>query len=473
MARVIKTVKSLKEEAITHLSKVPPQSLEAESAVLASVLLDNHALNICQEYLEPNSFYKEAHRILYAAMQELSFKNEPVDLVTLSAFLEKKALLDQIGGTPYLAHLVDNVPVASNVEAYAKLVQEKSYVRGLIHAASEIVTDCYEASDDVADLIDRAESRLFSISQSKDRNQGFSQTKDLVVDGYKMIERLYENKSHLTGLTTGFHDFDHLTGGLQKSDLIIIAGRPSMGKTSFSLNIAVNAASRAKATVAIFSLEMAKESLMMRMMTSEARIDAHRIRRGDLTDSDWPKLTKAADLLSQQKIFIDDQAALTTFDIRAKARRLKKEHGLDLIVIDYLQLIRGTKFNQSREQEISEISRSLKGLAKELRVPVIAMSQLNRSVESRENKRPRMSDLRESGAIEQDSDLIAFIYRDAVYNPQSEDQNVAEIIIGKQRNGPIGMCRLVFMSEYTKFEDSAYDSVPDYSPTAEEEGDIF
>lgn len=479
MSSQLASIKDLKEQALTHLSKVPPQSLEAEQAVLASVLMDEHALNLCQEYITPDDFYKEAHRQIYQAMLELSNRSEPVDLVTLGTQLEKKAVLEQVGGAVYLSHLVDSVPVASNVEAYAKLVREKSLLRRLIEVASETVTDCYEAGDDVADVVDRAESRLFAVSDGKSiGRRSFAQAKELVVEGYKMIERLYENASHLTGLTWGYKELDEMTGGLQKGDLVIVAGRPSMGKTAFALNTAVNAALYGKATVAIFSLEMSKEALMMRMMTAEARIDAQRIRKGQIHDSDWPKLTKAADALSQQKIFIDDQASLTPFDIRAKARRLKKEHGLDLVMIDYLQLIRSSRNIQSREQEISEISRSLKALAKELHVPVLALSQLNRSVETRDNKRPRMSDLRESGAIEQDADIISFIYRDAVYNPESPDQNIAEIIIGKQRNGPIGTCRLAFINEYTRFEDLSYDPksgyVPpdDYSPPMGQSDDL-
>lgn len=466
MSSQLASIKDLKEQAVTHLSKVPPQSLEAEQAVLASILMDEHALNLCQEFIKPDDFYKEAHKLIYQSMMDLSDRSEPVDLVTLGTQLEKKSHLEQVGGAAYLSHLVDSVPVASNVEAYAKLVREKSLVRRLIQAASEIVSDCYDVgADEVADLVDRAESRLFQVSDSNNiGNNSLAAAKDLVVQGYKMIERLYENSSHLTGLTWGYKDLDEMTGGLQKGDLVIVAGRPSMGKTAFALNTAVNAAIGGKATVAIFSLEMSKESLMMRMMTSEARIDAQRIRKGQLSDADWPKLTKAADSLSQQKIFIDDQAALTTFDIRAKARRLKREHGLDLILVDYLQLIRSVRNTPSREQEISEISRSLKALAKELHVPVVALSQLNRSLETRENKRPKMSDLRESGAIEQDADIISFIYRDVVYNQDSPDQNIAEIIIGKQRNGPIGTCRLAFVNEFTRFEDLTYDPTTGYKP---------
>lgn len=449
---------SLRDQgAVVPFTKIPPQSIEAEQAVLASVLMDNDALNVCVEHIKPEDFYKEAHKIVFRSMMELSDRSDPVDLVTIGGYLSDKSLLDQVGGAAYLSYLVDGVPVASNVESYAKLVREKSLVRSLIAASTEIVTDCYNEPGNVSELIDRAESRLFAVSGQREK-KGFAAAKDLVYEGYKLIEKLYERQSHLTGLATGFKDMDEMTGGLQKGDLFIIAGRPSMGKTAFALNLAVNAARFSNATVAVYSLEMGKEQLMMRMMTSEARIDAGRIRKGELHDDDWPKLTKAADLLSQQKIFIDDQPAQSTFEIRAKARRLAKEHGLDLVIIDYLQLIRGSGSTYSREQEISEISRSLKALAKEMQVPVIALSQLNRSVETRDDKRPRMSDLRESGAIEQDADVISFVYRDVVYHPDTPDQNVAEIIVGKHRNGAIGKVRLAFLNEYTRFEDLVYDA---------------
>jgi replicative DNA helicase len=427
--------------------------------------MDNDALNVCVEHIKPEDFYKEAHKIVFRSMMELSDRSDPVDLVTIGGYLSDKSLLDQVGGAAYLSYLVDGVPVASNVESYAKLVREKSLVRSLIAASTEIVTDCYNEPGNVSELIDRAESRLFAVSGQREK-KGFAAAKDLVYEGYKLIEKLYERQSHLTGLATGFKDMDEMTGGLQKGDLFIIAGRPSMGKTAFALNLAVNAARFSNATVAVYSLEMGKEQLMMRMMTSEARIDAGRIRKGELHDDDWPKLTKAADLLSQQKIFIDDQPAQSTFEIRAKARRLAKEHGLDLVIIDYLQLIRGSGSTYSREQEISEISRSLKALAKEMQVPVIALSQLNRSVETRDDKRPRMSDLRESGAIEQDADVISFVYRDVVYHPDTPDQNVAEIIVGKHRNGAIGKVRLAFLNEYTRFEDLVYDAYAGGPPGA-------
>ncbi|MCP5464690.1 MAG: replicative DNA helicase [Deltaproteobacteria bacterium] len=440
-----------------NISKIPPQALEAEQAILASVLIDNNALNNCMEYITPEDFYKEAHAIIFRAMLELSNKNEPTDLVTLNGLLQSKGQLDQVGGSAYLSHLVDSIPTASNVASYAKLVKDKSTVRKLISVGTEIVTDCYEAQSDVGDLVDSAENKIFQISEQK-RSEGFAPVKDLVKASYKMIEELFENKSKITGLVTGFSEMDEMTAGLQKSDLIIVAGRPSMGKTAFSLNIVENAALKANAKVAVFSLEMSKESLVMRMLTSIARIDSMKVRTGDLDESDWPRLLAAAEKLAHMNVFIDDQPAQSTMEIRAKTRRLAKEQGgLDLILVDYLQLMRGATKTNSREQEISEISRSLKGIAKELNVPVIALSQLNRSLENRTNKRPMMSDLRESGAIEQDADVIMFIYRDEVYDPETPDKGIAEIIIGKQRNGSTGYCRLAFLNRYVRFEDLVYE----------------
>lgn len=448
-------------------SKTPPHNLEAEEAILAAILIDNQSLNPCMEILKSEDFYKQGHRLIYQNMLHLSEKGEPVDLVTLSAALQSRGVLEQAGGASYLSHLVDSIPVPGNVESYAKIVKDKSLLRGLIHVSGEIVTDCFSSDKDVSDVIDQAESKLFAISENRDK-KSFTKISNLVVDSYKLIEKLFENKGELTGLDTGFKDFNEKTNGLQPGDLIIVAGRPSMGKTAFALNLAVNAAKHSRAKIAIFSLEMGKEQLVMRMMTSEARINAGDVSKGVLTDRDWPKLSAAADQLSQLDIFIDDQAGLSSYEIRAKCRRLAKERGLDFILIDYLQLMRGSDKASSREQEISEISRSLKALAKELHVPVVALSQLNRSLENRVNKRPLMSDLRESGAIEQDADVIAFIYRDVVYNPETEDQNVAEIIIGKQRNGPIGTTRLSFINSQTRFEDLAFDSAYDnYAPASQ------
>jgi replicative DNA helicase len=457
---------------VLSLGKIPPQNLEAEQAILASILIDNHALNICLEYIKSDDFYKEAHKIIYSAMIELNERNEPTDLVTLNHHLENKNNIELVGGSAYLSHLVDSVPTAANVAAYSKLVREKSLLRKLIQAGTDIVTDCFQSEQEVGDLLDTAEHKIFSVSEQK-VSKGFSPVKDLVKTSYKMIEDLFENKSKITGVPTGFTDFDEQTAGLHKGELIIVAGRPSMGKTAFAINIVENAAMEKNAKVAVFSLEMSKESLVMRMLTSQARIDASSVRIGDLKESDWPKLLGAADTLAHMNVFIDDQPGQSSLEIRAKVRRLAKEvGGLDLIVVDYLQLMRAGIKTQSREQEISEISRSLKGIAKELKVPVIALSQLNRSLENRTNKRPMMSDLRESGAIEQDADLIVFIYRDEVYDTNTPDKGVAEIIIGKQRNGVIGTSRLAFVSQFTRFEDLAFEQDYHFDPAQDAETDI-
>lgn len=450
---------------VVPFTKLPPQNLEAERAILASVLMDNNALNSCMEHLSPEDFYRDAHQIIYQAMVDLSAKNEPCDLITVSSTLENQAKLEMIGGVSYLSALVDNTPSAANVASYAKLVREKSLARKLLSAATDIITDCYQEAD-VNALIDSAESRIFAVSERKAKSS-IAAVRELVKEGYKKIEELYENRGQLTGLTSGFKDLDKMLHGLQKGDLVIVAGRPSMGKTAFALNLVENAARNAAARVAVFSLEMGKEQLVMRMLTSQARIDASHIRRGELSESDWPRLLEACDDIGQMQVFIDDVPAQSTHEIRAKCRRIAKEHGLDLVVVDYLQLMRSGSNVQSREQEISEISRSLKALAKELRVPVVALSQLNRSLESRVNKRPMMSDLRESGAIEQDADVIMFVYRDEVYDPETPQKGVAEIIIGKHRNGQIGTVRLAFLNQYTRFEDLAYDPQMEYLPTGE------
>lgn len=440
----------------SSLHKVPPQNIEAEQSILGSILLDNQALNNALEILEAKDFYSEAHRRIFTATIELSDRNEPCDLITLANILKNKKQLDAVGGVAYLASLVDNVPSAANIAYYAKIVKERAILRSLIGTATGILKNSYDTGADVDRVLDEAEHAIFEISENKIR-PAFFPIKDIIKDSFKTIERLYERKSLITGVPTGFEKIDDLTSGLQKSELIIIAGRPSMGKTAFALNIASHAAVEMGLPVAIFSLEMAKEQLAMRMLASEAKVDSQRLRRGLLGETDWPKLTIAAGRISDAPIFIDDTPALMVLEMKAKARRLKAENGLELIVLDYLQLMRGGGYKDSREQEISEISRSLKALAKELRVPVIALSQLNRKVEDRTNRRPQMADLRESGAIEQDADLIAFIYRDEVYN-RSEDnpeKGMAEIIIGKQRNGPVGIVKLAFMEKYTSFENLA------------------
>ena len=439
------------------LHKIPPQNIEAERSVLGAILLENEALNSVLEILKPGDFYSESHRKISSAILELSERNEPCDLITLSAILKDKNQLDSIGGASYLASLVDNVPSAANAAHYAKIVKEKTILRGLIGTATKIISRSYDTTGtDVENILDEAEHAIFEISENKIR-PAFSSIKEIIKDSFRTIEKLYEKKELVTGVATGFIKIDELTSGFQKSDLIIIAGRPSMGKTALALNIAQHAAIEERIPAALFSLEMAKEQLAMRMLSSEAKVDSQRLRKGFLGETDWPKLTTAAGRLSEAPIFIDDTPSITALEVKAKARRLKAENGLGLIILDYLQLMKGSRFSDSREQEISEISRSLKALAKELSVPVVALSQLNRKVEDRTNKRPQMADLRESGAIEQDADVIVFIYRDEVYN-HSEDnpeRGIAEIIIGKQRNGPTGTAKLAFLEKYTTFENLA------------------
>ena len=440
----------------TSLHRLPPQNLEAEQSILGGILLDNHALDSVLEILIHKDFYNESHRKIFATIVELSDRNEPIYLITLSNILKDKKQLDQVGGMAYLASLVDNVPSAANIAYYAKIVKEKAILRHLIGTATEILTKSYDTGADVDEVLDEAEHAIFEIAENKIR-PAFSPIKDIIKDSFKTIEKLFERKDLITGVPTGFEKIDDLTSGLQKSELIIVAGRPSMGKTAFALNIAQHAAMEAGIHVAIFSLEMSKEQLAMRMLSSEARVDSQRLRKGFLGETDWPKLTTAAGRLSEAPLFIDDTPAITVLEMKAKSRRLKAESGLGLIILDYLQLMRSGSFKDSREQEISEISRSLKALAKELNVPIVALSQLNRKVEDRTNRRPQMADLRESGAIEQDADVIAFIYRDEVYN-KSEDnpeKGLAEVIIGKQRNGPTGMAKLAFLEKYTCFENLA------------------
>jgi len=441
----------------TSLHRVPPQNIEAEQSIIGGILLDNQYLNAVLEVLEGGDFYSESHRRIFAAILELDNKGEPSDLITLSNALKEKNQLDHVGGLAYLTSLVDNVPSAANIAYYAKIVKEKAILRRLIGTATDILKKSYDTGADINSVLDESEHAIFEISEKKIRPAFFS-IKDLIKDSFKTIESLYERKEFVTGVPTGFEKIDDMTSGLQNSELIIIAGRPSMGKTALALDIARHAALEVGIPVALFSLEMAKEQLAIRLLSSEAKVDSQRIRRGFLGETDWPKLTTAAGRLSEAPIFIDDTPAIIALEMKAKARRLMAEAGLGLIILDYLQLMRSGANKDSREQEISEISRSLKSLAKELRVPVVALSQLNRRVEDRTNRRPQMADLRESGAIEQDADLIAFIYRDEVYN-RSEDnpeKGIAEIIIGKQRNGPTGIVKLIFLEKYTRFENLAH-----------------
>lgn len=445
------------KELDLSILKVPPQNLEAEQSVLGGILLENVAINPVLELMAGSDFYSDAHRKIFAAVLELSERNQPIDLITLSNYLRDKKQLDAVGGAVYLSQLVDNVPSAANISHYARIVKEKSVLRKLIGTATEILNRTYGAGADVDSVLDEAEHAIFEISQNKIR-PSFYPLKDIIKDSFRTIERLYERKELITGVATGFTKLDEMTSGLQKSDLIIVAGRPSMGKTAFALNIAQFCSVEEGVPVAVFSLEMAKEQLAMRMLSSEARVDSQKIRKGFLGESDWPKLTTAAGRLSEAQFFIDDTPSISVLEMKAKSRRLKAEHGLGLIVLDYLQLMKGSAYADTREQEISEISRSLKALAKELSVPVVALSQLNRKVEDRTSRRPQMADLRESGAIEQDADVILFLYRDEVYN-KSEDnpeKGFAEVIIGKQRNGPVGTIRLVFQEKFTRFENAAF-----------------
>ncbi|HEY5908461.1 MAG TPA: replicative DNA helicase [Vicinamibacteria bacterium] len=431
--------------------KALPSSADAERTVLGAVLVDNQAFNSAAEILTRDDFYRESHRRIFDAMAALAERSQPLDLVTLKDELAKGSALESVGGAAYLASLVDGIPRIINVEHWSRIIKEKSVLRNLIHAGNRIVQSAFEAEDEAAIILDRAEKSIFDIAERRIR-QGFVGLPEIVKESFRTIDQLSQSKEVVTGLPTGFVDLDERTSGLQKGDLIIVAARPAMGKTSLCLNIAQNASLRTGETVGIFSLEMSKEQLVLRMLCADGRIDAHRLRTGKLNEKDWARLAKAYADLSSSKIFIDDSAMLTPLEMRAKCRRLKAEHGLGLIIVDYLQLVTGSGRVENRQQEISSISRSLKGLAKELHVPVIALSQLSRAPEARTDKRPQLSDLRESGAIEQDADIVMFIYREEEYKQSDENRGIAEIIIGKQRNGPTGTLKLAFIKEFTRFE---------------------
>jgi replicative DNA helicase len=440
--------------------KRPPHSVEAEQAIIGGLLLDNLAWDKVSERLCEADFYRTEHRLLFRAIQELAIKSQPFDVVTLLDMLKASQSLDDAGGETYLFELANNTPSVANVSAYADIVREKSVHRQLIAVSVDIADSAYNpGSMDVTELLDSAERKVFAIAEQTAHEGGPEAVKSVLVRAVERIDALFHNGDAITGLSTGLRDLDQLTSGMQPSDLVIVAGRPSMGKTTFVMNIAEHVAIKAGKPVLVFSMEMPADSLAMRMMSSLGRIDQQKIRTGKLSDDDWPRITSAVHMLSEAPMFIDDSAGLSPAEVRARARRLAKEHGpLGMIVVDYLQLMKvpGIKAD-NRVAEISEISRSLKALAKELSVPVLALSQLNRSLEQRADKRPVMSDLRESGAIEQDADLICFIYRDEVYNPESPDKGTAEIIIAKQRNGPIGRVRVAFLGQYTRFEDLAFD----------------
>ena len=443
-------------ELVSH--RIPPQNIEAEISVLGGILIENESISKVIEILNHEDFYKEAHRKIYLSLIDQFEKNEPSDLITITNQLKNKNKLEEVGGITYLTSLVDNVPTAANITYYAKIVKEKSILRKLINAATQIVTHGYEGSKSIGESLDQAEKLIFQISEERVK-PSFVSIKEVVKSSFETIEKLYERKELITGVPSGFEQFDKITAGFQPADLIIIAGRPSMGKTAFSLNIAQYAAIKANTSVAIFSLEMSKEQLALRMLCSQAKVDSSKLRSGFLGEKDWPKLTRAAGILTEASIFIDDTPGISVLEMRAKGRRLQAEHGVGLIIVDYLQLMQGRAGANSREQEISEISRSLKGLARELNVPMIALSQLNRALEGRVDKKPILADLRESGAIEQDADVIAFVFRDELYDRSDDNPNkgIAEIIVGKQRNGPTGSVKLTFLDKYTSFENRAPD----------------
>ncbi|RMH06711.1 MAG: replicative DNA helicase [Nitrospirae bacterium] len=432
--------------------RLPPQNLEAEQCVLGAILLDNAALSKALELVTEEDFYRGAHRMIYQAMLELSERGEVVDQITLTDYLKSKGQLDSVGGAAYLAELVQAVPSAANIRYHCKIIREKALLRGLIRTATEVVSRGYEERGETDALLEFAEREIFKLAQGR-LDRSFVPVTQVIKESLELVDRLYSRKEKITGVPTGFAGLDELTAGLQPSDLIIIAGRPSMGKTSLALGIAEHAAIRANRTVGIFSMEMSKAQLVLRMLSSQAHLDSHALRTGQLTERDWRYLCDAADRLERAPIFIDDSGNLTVQQMRGKARRLKAEHGLDLLIIDYLQLMQGRGDAESRQQEISDISRALKALAKELDIPVVALSQLSRAVENRKPPIPVLADLRESGAIEQDADVVMFIYRDEVYNPDTEEKGIADILIRKHRNGPTGERQLYFHERYAKFAD--------------------
>jgi replicative DNA helicase len=435
-----------------------PHNLEAERSVLGAILLHNDAFNLAAEVIDSVDFFRDAHRRIFGKMVKLAERGDAIDLVTLKEELGRSGELDEVGGPAYITALVDGVPRSTNIEHYARIIKEKATLRNLIFSANKILATAYEGEEEADVILDQAEHAIFAIADDKIRD-GFVSLKDLAHNSLDTIEKLHARKELVTGVPTGFADLDEMTSGLQASDLIIIAARPSMGKTSLVLNIAQHVGTRTDMTVGIFSLEMSKEQLFIRMLTGEARIDAHRLRRGFLGERDWGKLSQAIGTLSEAKIFIDDTPSIGMLEMRAKCRRLASEHGLNLVIIDYVQLMQGRGRFENRTLELASISRSLKGLAKELRVPIVLLSQLSRAPESRSDHRPQLSDLRESGALEQDADVVIFIYREDQYlgrnAPSTDSQGIAELIVGKQRNGPTGVVKLAFIREFTRFENLA------------------
>lgn len=442
------------KEILSTVDRLPPQAIEAEQAVLGAIILEGESITKAIEVLSPDDFYKESHRKIYTAMLDLFDKNEAIDLITVSEHLKDKGELEEVGGIAYLSQLATVVPTSANIRYHAKLVREKALLRALIRSCTEIISKVYEMPEDAEEMVDYAERLIFEISEKR-TNTNFYQMKDVVKNTFKMIENMYDKKAVITGVPSGFKDLDELTSGFQPGDLIIIGGRPGMGKTAFSLNIAQHLSVELNEPVAFFSLEMSKEQVAMRLLSSLAMVNSASLRKGFITKKDWEKLTDAAVRLSEAPIYIDDSSQISVLEIRAKARRLRMEKGkLSLIIIDYLQLMRGRNTYEIREQEIAEISRSLKAMAKELKVPVIALSQLNRSVEKTSDRKPTLANLRESGAIEQDADVIIFLYRDEVYNKKNPaNKGKAEVIVAKQRNGPTDTVFLTFLSDYTRFLD--------------------
>ncbi|GER67325.1 replicative DNA helicase [Weizmannia acidilactici] len=442
--------------------RIPPQNIEAEQAVLGAIFLEPSAFITASEILTAEDFYRNAHQKIFQVFVKLNDAGKAVDLVTVAEELSATQQLEDVGGLSYLSELATSVPTAANIAYYARIVAEKSLLRRLIRTATNIAQEGYTREDNVDELLDEAERSIMEVAQHKNAGD-FKHIKDVLVSTYDNIEMLHNRKGDVTGIPTGFYELDRMTAGFQRNDLIIVAARPSVGKTAFALNIAQNVGTKTGENVAIFSLEMGAEQLVMRMLCAEGNIDAQRLRTGALTDEDWRKLTMAMGSLSNSGIYIDDTPGVRVSEIRSKCRRLKQEHGLGMVVIDYLQLIQGSaRSRENRQQEVSEISRSLKALARELEVPVIALSQLSRSVEQRQDKRPMMSDIRESGSIEQDADIVAFLYREDYYEQDTENKNIIEIIIAKQRNGPVGTVQLAFVKEYNKFVnlERRYDDAP-------------
>lgn len=443
------------------VGRIPPHDIEAEQAILGSMLTDKDAVLSSVEALKEDAFYREDNKAIYVAILSLYAKSEPIDIITVKNELVEAGNFERVGGMEYLASLPDKVPTTANVERYVKIVEEKYMLRNLIQSANDLLALGYDETEEVDDILDVAEKKIFDLAQNKN-TRGYASIKDVLVESFAELERLYNQKGSITGVPTGFIDLDNMTSGLHGSELIIVAARPAMGKSAFAINIATNAAVKNNVPVVIFNLEMSKEQIGNRILCSEAMVDSNKIRTGQIEDSDWGKLATASGILSDAPIYIDDTPGITVMEIRAKCRKLAMDKKIGMIVIDYLQLIRGSnKKNGTREQEISEISRSLKILAKELNVPVIALSQLSRSVESREDKRPMLSDLRESGAIEQDADIVMFLYRDDYYNEDSSDKNKAEVILAKHRGGSTGTRKLLWMPSYTKFgnlSNQAYDN---------------